>query len=156
MSGPPPKSSRSEALTPFNAHPHKKVATTTTTQPVAATNDEDPVLILSGNESAGTEENIHESTCESAGSDSEQLDLKTCTDVRYEKRDGMHGVVVRHNDEQTWTPVYGRRRKRVPLSEAQLRRIPAHCRPPPPSESDDSSTLSESEIPLTVPDNHEC
>ena len=73
--------------------------------------------------------------------------------MRYEKRDGVHGVVVRNNDEQTWTPVYGRRKKRVRLSEAQLRRIPPHCRPQPPSDEDSQSTLSESEIPLTIPDN---
>ena len=63
----------------------------------------------------------------------------------------MHGVVVQHNNEQTWTPVYGRRRKRIPLSEAQLKRIPPHCRPPP--NDDDSSSLSESETSLTIPDN---
>ena len=45
--------------------------------------------------------------------DSEQLsvDLKACTDVRYEKSEGVHGVVVQHNSEQIWSPVYARRRK---------------------------------------------
>ena len=72
------------------------------------------------------------------------------TDVKYEKREGVHGVVVRHcNNEQTWTPVYGRRRKRIPLNEAQLRKIPPHCCRPPPSDEDSSS---ESDIPLTIPE----
>ena len=84
-------------------------------------------------------------------SDSQQhVDLKACTDVKYEKRGGVHGVVVQqHDNDQTWTPVCGKRRKRT-LSEAQLRRIPPHCRRPPLSEDDSSS---ESDIPLTIPEN---
>ena len=100
-----------------------------------------------------TEKNTHESDppSRSTVSDSEQhIDLKACTDVKYEKREGVHGVIVRHcNNEQTWTPVYGRRRKRIPLNEAQLRKVPPHCRHPPPSDEDSSS---ESDIPLTIPE----
>ena len=39
----------------------------------------------------------------------------------------------------------------ISLSEAQLRRIPPHCCSPP--NDDDSSSLSEFETPLTIPDN---
>ena len=47
MSGPPPKSSKSESLTPSNAHLNKKgIEISTTTQPVATTSDEDPLFPL--------------------------------------------------------------------------------------------------------------
>ena len=67
---------------------------------------------------------------------------------RYNWRSAWSGSAA--NNDQTWTPVCGKRRKRIPLSEAQLRRIPPHCRRPPPSDDDSSS---ESDIPLTIPEN---
>ena len=77
--------------------------------------------------------------------------LKACTDVKYEKHGGVHGVIVQqHDNNQTWTPVYGKRRKRIPLSKAPLRKIPPHCRHPPPSDDDSSS---ESDTPLTIREN---
>ena len=134
---------------------HANLITCSTTIKPAATlkePDEDPPD-PPRNELVSTEENTHESdhSSETTGSDSEQhIDLKICTDVKYEKREGVHGVVVRHrNNEQTWTPVYGRRRKRIPLNEVQLRKIPPHCRHPPSSDEDSSS---ESDIPLTIPE----
>ena len=70
---------------------------------------------------------------------------------RLEKRGGVHGVIVQqHDSNQTWTPVYSKRRKRIPLSKAQLRKIPPHCRHPPLSDDDSSS---ESDTPLTIPEN---
>jgi hypothetical protein len=75
-SGPPPKSSRSESPTPSDAHPYKKgIEIVTTTIQDSCCNDEDP-LIPSATELAGTEENTHESTAESAEPES---DLKAST-----------------------------------------------------------------------------
>ena len=55
----------------------------------------------------------------------------------YEKREDAHGVLFNVDNKLRWTPVCGRRKKRVRLSEAQLRRFPPHCRhPPPPSDSE--------------------
>ena len=51
--------------------------------------------------------------------------------------------------EQKWTPVYGRRRKRVRLNEVKLQRFPAHCRQSQPSDTETSS--SDSNVPLTIP-----
>ena len=61
-----------------------------------------------------------QSTALDSDSAQQHIDLKACTDVKYEKRGGVHGVVVQqHDNDQTWTPVCGKRRKRIPLSEAQ-------------------------------------
>ena len=93
-------------------------------------------------------------TCPSPTTDSvsegEKVDLKSCLDVHYENREGVHGVLV-HDErgEQKWTPVYGRRRKRVRLNEVQLQRFPAHCRPSQLSDPETSS--SDSDVPLTIP-----
>jgi len=146
-------------LIPFNAHTGKKGSETrAASKPVDASKEsnEDSSNPPSLSKSVSSEENTHESDPPSqstvtSGPDSEKhIDLKACTDVKYEKREDVHGVVVQHfNDEQTWTPVYGRR-KRIPLNEAQLRKIPHHCRHPPPSDDDSSS---ESDTPLTIPEN---
>ena len=41
-------------------------------------------------------------------SEGEKVDLKSCLDVHYENRDGVHGVLVHDKrGEQKWTPVYG-------------------------------------------------
>ena len=155
MSGPAPGNhSRSMPLTPSNAHLGKKGSETRATSTAATASNESDQDPPHRNESvSSTEENTYESgrPGQSTGSDNEQhIDLKACTDVKYEKREGVHGVVVRHcNNEQSWTPVYGRRRKRIPLNEAQLRKIPPHCRRPRPSDEDSSS---ESDVSLTIPE----
>jgi len=114
-------------LIPSNALPGKKGSETrAASKPVDASKEsnKDSSNPPSLSKSVSSEENTHESDPPSqstvtSGSDSEQhIDLKACTDVKYEKREDVHGVVVQHfNDEQTWTPVY-RRRKRIPLNEA--------------------------------------
>jgi len=38
----------------------------------------------------------------------------------------------------------------TPYTEAQMQRVPAHCRPTPPSDTDTSS--SGSEVPLNIPE----
>ena len=93
-------------------------------------------------------------TCPSPTTDSEseyeEVNLKSCLDVHYEKRDGVHGVLVHDKKgEQKWTPVCGRRRKRVRLNKVQLQRFPTHCRPSPPSATETSS--SDLDVPLTIP-----
>ena len=61
----------------------------------------------------------------------DSIDLKSCSDVCYVKWDGTHGVpVCDEKDKKKWTPVYGRRMKRMHLNKAQLQAgfllIPAH------------------------------
>ena len=159
-SGPASGNSKFVPLIPSNAHHSKK--TRAPSNPVATLTKEPDASHSKLNESSTGDENTR-SSVESADppsqstaldSDSQQhVDLKACTDVKYEKRGGVHGVVVQqHDNNQTWTPVCGKRRKRIPLSEAQLRRIPPPCRHPPPSDDDSSS---ESDIPLTctIPEN---
>ena len=147
-------------LIPSNAHLGKK--TRAPSNPVAMSAKEPDVSHSPKlNESSTGDENSHssvesdppnsQSTAFDSDSAEQHIDLTACTDVKYEKRGGVHGVVVQqHDNDQTWTPVCGKRRKRIPLSEAQLRRIPPHCRRPPPSDDDSSS---ESDIPLTIPEN---
>ena len=50
--------------------------------------------------------------------------------------------------EQKWTPVFGRRRKRVRFNEVHLQRLPAHCHPSQPSDTE--TTSSDSDDPLTI------
>ena len=101
MSG--PASGNHVPLIPSNAHLGKKGSeTSAASKPVAASkeSDEDSSNPPSLSKSVSSEENTHESDSPSqsnvtSGSDSEQhIDLKACTDVKYEKREGVHGVVV--------------------------------------------------------------
>ena len=148
-----PLESLSLCLIPSNAHLGKK--TRAPSNPIATLakkfdDSHSPKL----SESSTGDENSHNSDppSQSTDGDSQQhIDLKACTDVKYEKHGDVHGVVVQqHDNNQTWTPVYGKRRKRIPLSKAQLRKIPPHCRRPPPSDDDSSS---ESDTPLNIPEN---
>ena len=67
--------------------------------------------------------------------------------MKYEKHGGVHGVIVQQQSNMDTCLQY---EKRIPLSKAQLRKIPPHCRHPPPSDDDSSS---ESDTPLTIPEN---
>ena len=100
-------------------------------------------------DSEGEANQTYPSPTTDSESEGEKVDLKSCLD-HYENRDGVHGVLV-HDErgEQKWTPVYGRRRKRVRLNEVQLQRFPTHCRPSQPSDTETSS--SDSDVPLTIP-----
>ena len=142
-------------LIPSNAHLGKK--TRAPSNPVA-TSAKEPDVSHSPklNEASTGDENTHssvesdrpngQSTALDSDSAQQHIDLKACTDVKYEKCVGVHRVVVQqHDNYQTWTPVCGKRRKRILLSEAQLRITP-HCRRP--SLSDDDSSY-ESDIPPT-------
>ena len=144
-------------LTPSNAHHSgRKDVGPTATEPVVKSDKEDAPDSSEDESVISFEVAAHESDHPSSAipttptfgpGDSEQIDLKVCSDVHYEKREGVHGVMVRQHDKQMWTPVYGRRRKRVPLSKFQMKKIPPHCRRLPPS----SDSCSESDIPLTIP-----
>ena len=101
MSGPAPGNhSRSVPLTPSNAHLGKKGSETRAASTAATASKESDQDPPHRNESvSSTEENTHESgpPGQSTGSDSlgeQHIDLKACTDVKYEKRGGVHGVVV--------------------------------------------------------------
>ena len=84
------------------------------------------------------------------------IDLAACSEVQYEVQDGVHGVSYRwsKDDEQSsWTPVVGRRKKRRPVSE-YLR-----CRFPPDhavhhsnsSESDSDSVSNDLDLGDMIP-----
>ena len=48
-----------------------------------------------------------------------------CLDANYEKQDGVHGVLVHDKkDEQKWTSVCGRRRKKASLIQALQKKKP--------------------------------
>ena len=56
-------------------------------------------------------------------SECEEVNLKSCLDVHYEKRDGVHGVLVHDKKgEQKWTPVCTTKEE----SKAQQRSIAGH------------------------------
>lgn len=144
---------------PINAHHGSKPACveSQTVNELLAAEDE----VLSANLSTHSESQASgpedpaptssDSDEENEESASEEISLKSCLEVHYEKREGVHGVLVCDNkNKHKWTPVCRRRRKRVRLTEAQLQRVPAHCRPPPPSDIDTSS--SGSEVPLNIPE----
>ena len=48
--------------------------------------------------------------------DSHMIDLKSCSNIRYDKRDAVHGVSYSIGDEEGWTPVIGRKKKRSVIS----------------------------------------
>lgn len=92
-------------LIPSNSHLGKKGSETrAASKPVDASKEsnEGSSNPPSLSKSVSSEENTHESDPPSqstviSGSDSEQhIDLKACTDVKYEKREDVHGVVVQH------------------------------------------------------------
>ena len=143
-------------VAPLNAHPGSSTASVDLQTVASETEDEVLINLSTHSESQayGPEEPALTSS-DHDGSDeesvSEEINLKSCLEVCYEKREGVHGVLAcDEKNEQKWTPVYGRRRKRVRLSKAQLQRFPAHCHPPPPNDTDSSS--SSSEVSLDIPE----
>ena len=144
---------------PSKAHLGRKPATSQADTVLVAAEDSDPELTNPSCHNAmeslasGPEETAKQ-TCPSpaitdSDSEGEGINLKSCLEVHYEKRDGVHGVLVHdEKDQEEWTPVRGRRKK-VRRSEVQLRRFPAHCRPTPLSDTDTSS--SDSDVPLSIP-----
>ena len=51
--------------------------------------------------------------CSIGSLDSPEVDLTECTNIQYAMKDGVHGVSYTGNlEEQGWTPVVGRRRRR--------------------------------------------
>ena len=71
------------------------------------------------------------------------IDLKSCSNIRYDKRDAAHGISYSIGDEEGWTPVIGRKKRSVPLH------LLRHRAPPPvevnlPS-SDESTCESDSD-----------
>jgi hypothetical protein len=86
------------------------------------------------------------------------IDLKSCSNVKYDKRGAVHGVTYTiDNEEEAWTPVVGRRSKRpkrsVPLHLLRLR-APPQVKSNLPS-SDESTCDSDSDCSdadLGIPD----
>ena len=91
--------------------------------------------------------------CDDTDSESEpEVDLLSCAEVVYEKRDGTHGVSYRDSSSKyQWTPVVGRRRKKTPLPDYVLRRLPPHRRQELQRVSSDSES-SGSDQPLVIPE----
>lgn len=58
------------------------------------------------------------------GPSSCNLNLGTCTDIHYESREGVHGILYRSaaDGEQEWTPVVGKRKKRGRLARLKFPR----------------------------------
>ena len=105
------------------------------------------------NESSTGDENIHTLLNQILLVSLQTVTRSNVSISRLEKRGGVHGVIVQqHDNNQTWTPVYSKIRKRIPLSKAQLRKIPPHCCHPPPSD-DDSSSESDTPLTCTIPEN---
>ena len=47
--------------------------------------------------------------------DGHMIDLKSCSNIRHNKRDAVHGVSYSIGDEEDWTPVIGKKKRSVPL-----------------------------------------
>ena len=86
--------------------------------------------------------------------DGHMIDLKSCSYIRHDNRDAVHGISYSIGDEEGWTPVIGRKEKRsVPL-HLLCRRAPPHVEVYLPS-SDESSCESDSDCSdssLVIPD----
>ena len=84
--------------------------------------------------------------------DSSCVDLKTCSDVQYEVRDGVHGVSYHFSsDEGTgWTPVVGRRQKRKAVPDFVRRRFPPG-HPIHRSNSDNDSGSEDLDLDTVIP-----
>ena len=84
--------------------------------------------------------------------DSSCVDLKTCSDVQYEVRDGVHGVSYHFSsDEGTgWTPVVGRRQKRKAVPDFVRRRFPPG-HPIHRSNSDSDSGSEDLDLDTVIP-----
>lgn len=86
------------------------------------------------------------------------VDLKLCSNVKYDKKDGVHGVSYCLEDgDNGWTPVRSKRVKRAVPLHLVRRRAPPHVKATLPSSSD-SESASDSEsssTSLTIPDHAE-
>ena len=86
------------------------------------------------------------------------IDLKSCSNVKYDKRGAVHGVTYTNgNEEEAWTPVVSRRSKKpkrsVPLHLLCLRAPPQVKSNLPSSDDSDSDGDSDgSDADLVVPD----
>ena len=133
---------------PLNAHHSpESVVSPQAKSEMSVTND------ASSNESVSSQPKSQMSvTYDSARS----IDLAACSEVQYEVQDGVHGVSYRcsKDDEQSsWTPVVGRRKKRGHVSD-YLR-----CRFPPDhavhhsnsSESDSDSVSNDLDLGDMIP-----
>ena len=144
-----------DSLSPNSAHPVDivaKSATPTPDAPVAslpATN-ELPVQSSSSENQSACSDSRH-----NADSDTEtelEVDLLSCTEVAYEKREDTHGVAYCDaSNMYQWTPVVGKRRRRTPLPDYMLRRFPPHRRQELQMISSDSES-SDSDQPLDIPE----
>ena len=100
-----------------------------------------------GNSQASTPQQVEENKV---------VNLQSCSNIHYDKRDGVHGVTYRTEDgDEGWTPVRRKRvKKAVPLHLVH-RRAPPHVRATLQSSSDDSESASDSDSSstnLTIPD----
>ena len=77
---------------------------------------------------------------------------KNSSDVQYSKKDGVHGVsYTSHLGEQGWTPVIGRRKKRIILDYIKRRFPPGHPIHKQESESDVESESDEHDLDKVIP-----
>ena len=88
--------------------------------------------------------------------DLECVDLAACSDVQYEVKDGVHGVSYRcsSDDDSSWTPVVGRRKKGGPVPEYIRRRFPPDHRvhhSNSVSESDSDSVPDDLDLDAMIP-----
>ena len=82
-----------------------------------------------------------------------EVNLVSCANVCYEKKDGTHGVSYLDSSNQTgWTPVVGKRRKKTSVPQYMLRRFPQHRREELQTISSDSDSSGPDE-PLVIPRN---
>ena len=102
---------------PLKAHPEIRTASSQADSELIAVEDGDPdKTSLTSSHSAVEDSRTFHSEGEAnqtipspttdSESEGEKVDLKSCLDVHYENRDGVHGVLV-HDErgEQKWTPV---------------------------------------------------
>ena len=108
---------------PLKAHPGIRTASSQADSELIAVEDGDPEKTsLTSSHSAeedsrtfaseGEGNQTYPSPTTDSESEGEKVDLKSCLDVHYENRDGVHGVLV-HDErgEHKWTPVYGRQER---------------------------------------------
>ena len=134
-----------DSLSPNSAHPVAK----STPASLPATNELPVQSSPSENQSACSDSRHN------ADSDTEtelEVDLLSCTEVAYEKREDTHGVAYCDaSNMYQWTPVVGKKRRRTPLPDYMLRRFPPHRRQELQMISSDSES-SDSDQPLDIPE----
>ena len=79
--------------------------------------------------------------------------LNLCSNVRYDKRGGVHGVTYcTEEGDEGWTPVKRRRVKRTVPLHLVRRRAPPHVKATLVSSSDSETDSDSSSTSLTIPD----